>query len=198
MKRLVLLVVMILSIVVALPAVAAEKQRTFFNKEFGFKFQYPASWEVSPTLTSNSRAKVVSPASTPHAECAVIVQRYPQLSSLSQIEIDRLFTEPQPPSELKSALSQGGNNVEIVAVSVGALHSRPAQLARVRYSTGTSSGQAFISGRIVSTATPGLTWTLTCGGQGSSQADAEKNYQSWQLEINRIISSFRFQNRRDK
>lgn len=179
-------------IAVTLPAISAEELRIYSNQEFGFGFQYPASWSVSPPLTSNSRAKVVSPTNTPHAECAVIVQRYPQASSVSQSDIDQLFAEPPSSSELRSALSQGFNDVEILAVSVGALHSHPAQLARVRYSAGTPSGQAFVSGRMAMTATPGLTWTLSCGGQGNTPADAEKNFQFWQLEINRIVSSFRF------
>lgn len=171
---------------------AAENLPTYANQEFGFSFQYPAQWVVSPPCTPNSRAKVVSPVNTPHAECAVIVQRYPQATDVSQRNIDQLFSEAPSSSEFRSALSQSHNDVEIVAVSIGTLHSRPAHLARVRYSVGTRSASAFVSGRMVMTATPGLTWTLSCGGQGNTLADAERSFQYWQLEINRIVSSFRF------
>lgn len=143
-----------------------ENLRTFTNKEFGFTFQYPVSWTVQPSGTPNSRAKVVSPKDSPYAGCAVIVQRYPQLSSLKQVDIDQVFAKRPPPSEIKEGLSQGFSDVAVLAVSVGALHSRPAHLARVRYSVGTESGKILFSGRIVSTATPGLTWTVSCGGQG--------------------------------
>jgi hypothetical protein len=171
---------------------SAENLRNFSNQEFGFAFQYPVSWSVSPTLTPNSRAKVVSPTTTPHAECAVIVQRLPQTSSASQADLDQIMIEPWPPSEFKNALSQSCNDVEIVAVSVGILQIHPAQLARVRYSMGTQYGKAFISGRMAMTATPGFTWTLSCGGQGDTPSEAEKSFQFWQVELNRIVSSFQF------
>ena len=169
-----------------------ENLRTFTNQEFGFTFQYPVAWTVQPPGTPNSRAKVVSPKGSPYAECAVIVQRYPQLSSLKQVDIDQVFAKRPPASEVKEGLRQGFNDVAVLAVSVGALHSRPAHLARVRYSVGTQSGKMFSSGRIVSTATPGLTWTVGCGGRGRSFDDAEKGYQYWQAAINNIIFSFRF------
>lgn len=173
-------------------AISAESQRNYTNHEFGFSFQYPASWTVTPTSTANSRAKVASPTNAPHAECAVIVQCYPQAASVSQVDIDQIFTGAPSPAELKSALSQGANDVEILAVSTGALHSRPAHLARTRYNIGIPAGRAFVSGRIAMTATPGLTWTLSCGGQGNTAVEAERSYQFWQLEINKLISSFRF------
>lgn len=171
---------------------AGQNLRTFTNQEFGFTFQYPVSWTVQPPGSANSRAKVISPKGSPHAECAVIVQRYPQLSSLKQSEIDQVFAQRPSSSEFKEAMSQSHSDVAILAVTVGALHSRPAHLARMRYSLGTESGKMFASGRVVSTATPGLTWTITCGAQGRSLDEAEKNYQHWQAVINNIILSFRF------
>ena len=165
---------------------------TFTNPEFGFTFQYPASWAVHSPGSPNSRAKVVSPKDRSHAECAVIVQRYPQLSSLPQGEIDQVFAQRPSPSEFKEALSQSHSDVTVLAVSVGALHSRPAHFARVRYSLGTEAGKMFASGRVLSTATPGLTWTVTCGAQGRSFDEAEKNYQYWQAVINNIVVSFQF------
>ena len=170
----------------------ADVLQTVTNKEFGFTFRYPNSWVVQPAGTPNSRAKVVSPKGSPHAECAVIVQRYPQLSSLKQGDIDQLFAKSPSASEVNQALSQGYGDVTVLAVSVGALQSRPAHMTRARYSVGTESGKMFSSGRMVSTATPGLTWTITCGAVGRSPDEAEKNYQHWQTAINNIIYSFRF------
>jgi hypothetical protein len=120
-----------------------ENLRTFTNKEFGFTFQYPNSWMVQPSGTANSRAKVVSPKDSPDAGCAVIVQRYPQLSSLKQVDIDQVFAKRPPPSEIKDGLSQAFSDVAVLAVSVGALHSRPAHLSRVRYSVGAQSSRIF-------------------------------------------------------
>lgn len=181
------------SMMLATPCnVFGEDLQTFINQEFGFSFQYPDSWVVQPPASPNSRAKVVSPKSSPHAECAVIVQRYPQLATLKQGEIDQVFAQRPSQSEFTEALSQSHSDVTILEVSVGALHSRPAHLARLRYSLGTESGKMFASGRVVSTATPGLTWTITCGAQGRSFDEAEKGYQHWQALINNIILSFEF------
>lgn len=177
---------------VTAPVAKAEELLTFTNDEFGFTFQYPATWRISPPASSNSRAKVVSPAGTPHAECAVIVQRYPQLDSASQEDIDGVFSEPPLAAEISNSLSQSFNDVRVVALSVGALGARPAQSSRVRYSAGAPANRNYVSGRVVSTATPGLTWTVTCGGQSASPAEAERSYQFWQLEISLLVSSFKF------
>ena len=191
--RIALLAFASLGLVVSCEAFA-EGLRTLTNQELGFTFQYPESWAVQPPSTPNSRAKVISPQSTPHAECAVIVQKYPQLSSLTQGEIDQAFAQKKPSaSEFKAGLlSAGYNDVVIAAVSVGVLRSRPAHLVRTQYSVGTPVGKMFVSGRMVSTATPGLTWTITCGGQGRSLDEAEKSYQHWQTVIDNIIFSFQF------
>ena len=180
-------------VALASSANSAENLRYYSNQEFGFGFQYPASWLVSTPLTSNSQAKVASLSNTPHAECAVIVQSYPQMSSLSQSEMDQILTVLWPSSEFKNILGQGANDVEIMAVSVGALHFHPAQMARLRFSMGTVYGKAYVSGRMAVTATPGFAWALSCGGQGDTPDEAEKSFLFWQFEINRIVSSFQFE-----
>ena len=45
---------------------------------------------------------------------------------------------------------------------------------------------------MVLTATPGLTWTISCNGKGATPAEAEKNFAFWSQEIDAIIASFRF------
>jgi len=186
-------IVFVLCAAIAVSSVGmTEDLRTYTNQEFGFSFEYPASWVISIPATPNSRAKVVAPVSPHYAECAVIVQRYPQLASVSQQEIDKVFSVPPDPADIASSLSQGFNDVEIVAVSNSALGVRPAQSSRVRYNVGMGAGRNYISGHILSTATPGLTWTLTCGGQAHTREDAEESYRFWQMEINRLIFSFKF------
>jgi len=170
----------------------AEDLRTFANSECQFSFQYPASWQVRPPGSPNSRGKVVSPNGSPSAECAVIVKRFPQLSSLSQMEIDQVFARQPTPSEFREGLRPTLNDVTVMTVSVGALQSRPAQLARVQYSVGTEFGKVYVSGRTVTTATPGLSWTITCGGLGGTFEEAARNYLHWQTAINRLVFSFQF------
>jgi hypothetical protein len=179
-------------LLVAASVALAEDLRTFTNSEFQFSFQYPPSWQVRPPGSPHSRGKVVSPNGSPSAECAVIVKRFPQLSSLSQMEIDQVFAQQPTPSEFREALSQGFNDVTVMTVSIGALHTRPAQLARVQYSVGTEFGKVYVSGRMVMTATPGLSWAVTCGGQGRTFEEAARNYLHWQAAINSIVFSFQF------
>ena len=187
------IVLVLLCLLASAPSsVSAESQHNYSNKEFGFGFQYPASWGESPPLALNARVKLVSPVGSPHAECTVIVKRYPHADSAKQSDIDQVFTARPSVAELKEILSQGASDVDVLEAGTGKLHSRPAHLARVRYITGTLFGNAYASGRVVMTATPGLTWTLSCSGQGATPAEAEKSYQSWQGEIDNIASSFRF------
>lgn len=174
---------------------SAQDLRTFSSREFRFAFKYPESWSVQPPGSPNSRAKVATPKDAPHAECAVIVQRYPQLSSLRQAQIDQIFSQKPSPSEIQQSLSQGFSDVAVLATSVGALDFLPAHLARVRYRVETEAGKVFVSARVVSTATPGLTWTVVCGGQGRSFDEAEKSYEHWQAAINNVLFSFRFLHR---
>ncbi len=53
-------------------------------------------------------------------------------------------------------------------------------------------GPAWAYGRVVLTATPGLTWTISCSGQGTTNEEAERNFAFWGLEIDALIDSFRF------
>ena len=53
-------------------------------------------------------------------------------------------------------------------------------------------GPARAYGRVVMTATPGLTWTISCSGQGTTAEEAERNFAFWGLEIDALVASFRF------
>jgi hypothetical protein len=185
--------IFILCLVVTSPLTAcAKSSQKYSNQEFGFNLAYPESWVTGPALAPNSRLQIMAPANTQRAECNVIVKRYPKAVSAQQGDIDQVFLEVPSVSELKEILSQSANDVEVLAASSVKLHSRPAHLARVRYNVGSSTGKTFVSGRVLMTATPGLTWTLSCGGQGNTPAEAEKSYQFWQHEIDNTVSSFRF------
>ena len=170
-------------------SVNSEKYRTLSNKEFGFDFQYPASWLIGEPSTPTSRATVASPENTPLVICTVIVERDPQLNNISQSSMDRYYSNPSSLSEIRSALNK---NSEILSASLGVLHSHPAFILRSRSGPGATYGQTFVSASMVLTATPGLHWTLSCIGQGKTPVEAETNFQYWQVAINRLILSFRF------
>jgi hypothetical protein len=164
----------------------------YINQEFGFSLQRPESWTAGPSPAPNARVKLATPANTQRAECVVIVKRYPNAISAKQSDIDQVFLEAPSAAELKEILSQSAHEVEILAASSGNLDTRPAHLARVRYTVGAPPETTYVTGRVVMTATPGLTWTMSCGGQGNTAAEADKSFQYWQREINSIVSSFKF------
>ena len=64
--------------------------------------------------------------------------------------------------------------------------------AALRYPLPALVGTLPAYGRVVLTATPGLTWTISCNGKGATPAEAEKNFAFWNQEIDAIIASFRF------
>jgi len=185
-------IVVLLCLAVNVPVEAhAEDLHNYTSQEFGFTIHFPATWTVSPPLVPNSRVRIASPTATPHAECAVIVKRYPNAISAKQSDIDQIFSETPSPAELKDVLGQGGT-LEVLSASKGTLHDRPAHLARVRYNAETLLGNFYDYGRVVMTATPGLTWTLSCNGQGVTPAEAEQSFRFWEHEINALLSSFKF------
>jgi hypothetical protein len=170
----------------------AKNPHEYTNPEFGFSLQYPESWVIGTSLVPNSRLKIETPINSQRAECVVIVKRYSKAVSAKQSDIDQIFQEEPTVAELKDILSQSANDVEVLTVSTGKLHARPAHLARVRYKVGSQKDQTFVSGRVLMTATPGLTWTLSCGGQGKTAAEAEKSFQFWRHEIDKTIASYKF------
>jgi hypothetical protein len=162
---------------------------TYSNQEFGFSFTYPETWIIRPGTMPNMRVKVADRAEQPAAECALIAKRFPKAVSAKQTEIDQIFTTPPTTAELEEVLGEGGNTVKVTKASVGSLHKRPAHVGRVHYKIGTN---AYAAGQVVMTATPGLTWTLSCSGLGDTPANAEKNFHLWESAIDKLIASFTF------
>lgn len=180
---------LVAGIMLASPLICAEKPNTYTNKEFGFSFQYPPTWIISPSSMPNLRVKVAAPANGPMAECAVVVKRYPKAATAKQSDIDQIFMEPPAAAELEEMLSQGGETVKVTKASAGRLQSRPAHFARFHFKKG---GDAYVSGQAALTATPGLTWSVACSAQGNDPAKADKNFQYWQSSINGLMGSFQF------
>jgi hypothetical protein len=170
-------------------ASAAEKTARYNNDQFGFSFQYPASWIFAHTPLRDMRVKVVAPGSSPAAECAVIVKEYPNAVKAKQSEIDQIFLEPPTVEELQEVLGQEGEQLKVIKASTGMLDKRPTHVARYRLHLGLSED---LSGQVAMTATPGLTWSVTCSGRGVNPEQAEKNYQAWQQAMQALLASFRF------
>ena len=157
------------------PLSYAENTQVFFNKEYRFSFNFPADWHVQSPITTNSKAKVVSPSSSLSAECAIIVGKMTQLDGLSQEKLDQMLLQSPPDKEqYQATLMQGFSDVSVIAVSQGRLGSRIAHMIRARYSVRNGSSTEFVSVRIAKAFSPGMSWSLTCGGQGKSPDEAEK------------------------
>lgn len=186
-QRLVLSLVVLLLLAPLAPA--AEKAARYSNEEFGFSFQYPASWKFAHTDVRNMRVKIAAPEFGPAAECSVIVKQYPHAVKAKQSEIDAIFQEPPTVAELKEVLSQGGDKVTVTKATTGKLDTRPTHVARYHLPLGFDQA---LSGQVAITATPGLTWSVSCSGRGENVEVAEKNYQHWQKSIEAVMASFRF------
>ncbi|MGD9947217.1 MAG: PsbP-related protein [Desulfobulbus sp.] len=168
---------------------AAEKTARYSNGQFGFSFQYPASWFFAHTSVRNMRVKIVAPENGPAAECAVMVKEYPNAVKAKQSEIDQVFLEPPTVEALQEVLGQEGEQLKVTKASTGKLDNRPTHVARYRMRLGFDE---YFSGQIAMTATPGLTWSVSCSGRGQTPEQAEKNFQAWQQSIQGLMHAFRF------
>ena len=182
------------ALLLTIPLSYAENTQVYSNKEYRFSFKFPASWHVQAPITPNSKVKVVSPSSSLSAECAVIIKKVSQLDGQSQENLDQMLLQSPPDKEqYQATLMQGFSDVSVIAVSQGRLGSRIAHMVRTRYSVRSKSSKEFVSMRMAKAFSPGMSWGLTCGGQGKSPDEAEKAYEYWQTAINNIFMTFRFQ-----
>jgi hypothetical protein len=185
------LVVVILATLLLPPPLLADEFNKFTSSNFGFTFEYPSSWEIRPAVFPNARA-VVGPKSGNVAECAIFIKLVPDTKSMSQQNIDSYFSQKSIPSETEESFKLQYNDVQVIATGNSMLDNRPARVERVRYSAGSQQGKGFVYSLSMSTGTPGQIWTVGCSGLGRSSREAEKNYNKHQMEINRLISTFRF------
>ena len=164
------------------------------NSPRPFSIVPPTSWVQKPTSTGNSRIKFVAPSGTPYAECAVIVQEYPSAKNISQSTLDKGMVEGLTISEMTEQLSAMFNNVKIYSVAMANISGHPAQLANCQYSIGTPSGEVWVRGIYITTATtPGLIWIICCGAIGKDANEAQKGYSYWQLEILKFPTNIKIQ-----
>ncbi len=169
-------------------ASAAEQLNTFTDPEFRFSFQYPASWSTAPTPVADMRVKVVAPDRTPAAECSVFVKRHPKATHAKQSEIDEIFQEVPTTAELEEVLGDDKGMVKVTGAGNGKLHNRPAHMATFHY----RGEHGYASGQVAMTATPGITWSISCYGLGDQPEAADKHFKHWEGQIKSLFSSFRF------
>lgn len=164
------------------------------NSPRPFTIVPPSSWVQQPTSTGNSRVKFIAPPGRPAAECAVIVQEYPIAKDIPQSTLDKGMLEGLTISEMTEQLSAIVNNVKIFSIASANISGYPAQLANCQYSVGTPSGEVWVRGIYVTTATtPGLIWIVSCGATGRDAKEAQKGYSYWQLELLKFPTNIKIQ-----
>jgi hypothetical protein len=165
------------------PVVKAESS-VFVESPAPFSATAPMTWVRMPPATGSSQLKFVSPSGTPHAECAVIVKLSKSLQDVSQADINDLLLESPDSDSVAQGLSVNFNDVRVLAVGNGAISGFPAQIHNVHYSVGLPAGKRWIRGVFYTTITyPGWIWSISCGGQGETLAEAQKAYDYWHLEL---------------
>ena len=178
--------------VISVASLASDQAIRVDSSPRPFAVVSPQGWKQQPTTTGNSRVKFASPAGTPNAECAVIVQELSGLKGLPQSYFDEQMLQPSAPREIELQLSSRYNNVKVVATGVANISGHPAELSNVRYSVGTPAGELWARGLMVSTGTtPGLVWTSACGGLGRNVKEADAAYSYWQSEIMRFHTNIK-------
>ncbi len=151
---------------------------------FAFSVLPPAGWTRQAPASPNSRVKFVSPPNTLPAECAVIVQDYPALRGVTQALLNQQMASPITPGEIAAGLSATYNNVRIISSTKTALIGYPANQFRVEMSVGNRGSDTWMNSLYVQTATtPGLIWTVSCGGTGKTAGAAQQAFSYWQLDI---------------
>jgi len=166
---------------------------TITDSPVAFSAIGPAGWSRQPPATGNSRLKYASPSDAPYAECAVIVKTFPALRSLSQSDINALMFQTPDPDGIARGLAGNFANVRVISAGNASLSGMPAQIYNVSYSVGSPAGTQWI--RSVSTTTmtsPDVSWTVTCGGQGHTLAEAQKAFDYWQTEFVKFPTFIKF------
>jgi hypothetical protein len=164
----------------------------YANREFSFAFRYPASWVPTAPETPNTRVHFISPPGSAIAACVVVVIRRPDIDHLDQASIDAIYRQLPSTAELQGGLAQNLQALEVIGVKAGALGPLPAYDIHATYFGGSGASAGFFSGRLVTAASPGYTWTMSCGGSGSTPAAAEQAYKVWEDDIEQVIRSFKF------
>lgn len=90
--------------------------------------------------------------------------------------------------EVEEMLRDGKGVVKVTKGATGKLHVHPAHTATFHY----QGEHGYASGQVAITATPEMTWSVSCYGQENKPEEAEKNFKHSESQIKTFFSSFRF------
>lgn len=167
---------------------------TFRNTQFNFRFIYPPDWRLGTPRGPNVRGTINAPQNSPFANCSIVVRQLPQTTKLTQREINKsIDSEVYSKKDWVEILSPKFSDAIISEVKKIKVDNQPAQFATSLYPYETAQGKIYLKSINFITMTPGYFWHFGCGAAGSSQSDAQKNFQIWEPTFMKIFSSFVFE-----
>jgi len=111
----------------------------------------------------------------------------------SQSEMDAAMLDTPDPNVIARGLASSFNNVRVLSANNTGLGGVPAQTYNVQYAVGTPAGEQWVRAVTTSTLTvPDVSWTVTCGGQGRTLAEAQRAFDYWQLEFVKFGTYIKF------
>jgi hypothetical protein len=167
---------------------------TFRNTQFNFRFVYPSDWRLGTPRGPNVRGTINAPQNSPFANCSIVVRQLPETAKLTQKDINRnLDSEVWSRKDWVEILSPKFSDATIYEVKKIKVDNQPAQFATTLYPYETIQGKIYLKSINFITMTPGYFWHFGCAAGGSSQSEAQKNFQIWEPTFLRIFSSFVFE-----
>lgn len=173
-------------------ATAAAQPIVIDTGRAAFSIAAPAGWRRETPSTPNSRVRFISPANTPYAECAVIVQDMPALNGHTQKEFDLEIATQTDARELEQQLAAKYRNAIVQALAIVSVAGFPAQEVRYVAET-TSAGRPISVNTLTRTwmTTPSYIWTLVCGAQGADRVQAGNAFNYWRQEFSSFSLGFK-------
>ena len=156
-------------------------------KNSNFSFEYSSDWVDKKAQSSNTQAAVGPKEES--TECSVIVKAVP--GNVSQADLGAYLLQKPDAADYEATIRLQYNDVKVIQTGNSMLGKLPAQVVRVRYSVGSSKDKVYVHSLTFSTATLLNSFTLTCGGTGSSQLIADESFNKWLMTFNKLIATFR-------
>lgn len=182
-----LLLLAILSISHASPTYAADGTRTYRDREYGFSFDYPASWSAQPGIGRNTRVAVTAPTG---AVCNISVQHVPALANQTQAQLNRVLDGKE--FEYDYWLRDMPKNIRVFDARKHSLGSQTARSAVLQFSASAQGITQHVRQLHLVTIRPGVFFGFVCGAGGDTAAEATAGFTFWKQTFSNIVLSLKF------
>lgn len=172
------------------PTYAAEGNLTFRDREYGFSFDYPASWSAQPGLGPNTRVVITAPADQAEANCNILVRRVPAMANQTQAELNRGLDGKE--FDYDYWLRDMPKNIRVFDPRKHSLGPQAARSAVLQASFQVQGVTLYATQLHLITFQPGLFFGFTCGSTGDTAAEATAGFTFWKQTFSRIVLSLKF------